>query len=515
MNANSSEMMLLNLQMILDPMDELLWEYTSSNPGDTPTLRGCLVYCGQTELSADILYLFPQEWGKDFPADRYSYITTGFLEGDAPHIRNVKKDFPDVLNLVMSTFQRYRDFESSLNGILNSGGNLTDLCRAASDFFHNPVYIHDDLFSVLAVSHRVEGMLDFEYNEQSGKVHIPLWLINEFKFDSSYRRTLTLHQAGIWGNDQYPFNMRSLFVNLWDGEQYCGRVLINEIRTPLQPGQFRAAEYFGRYALMLLLHLEQSQNPHRNFEETLVSLISGAEIDNRDLHTMLSILDWSDRDSYMCLILQEQDPGTSIRSAGALNSWLTPEPNGSVSFHYQQQLCIVINIAKCDLDPRMIRKHLAPLIRDSCMYGGISNPVKGILSLRTGFVQASIALNYIMKEDSSSWITSFSSCALSYIRECAGREFPAVMLVHPAIQDLREHDRLSGTQYYETLRAYLFCERNIPQTSNTLIIHRTTLTYRLGKIAELTNLNLEDPNLRLYLLLSFHILDHIENSASL
>ena len=117
------------------------------------------------------------------------------------------------------------------------------------------------------------------------------------------------------------------------------------------------------------------------------------------------------------------------------------------------------------------------------------------------------ALNYIQEEDSSNWFVSFSSCALSYIRECACHEFSPEMLVHPALPDLRKRDKENGTQYYETLRAFLVCERDIPQTSQQLIIHRTTLTYRLGRILEVTNLNLDDPNLRLYLLLSFHILD--------
>lgn len=512
MHTKNDGLMLLNLQMLLDPMDDLLWNHTAHLPEEPPRFRSCQIYCGQTELSPDMLYLFSGEWGADFPVDRYAYITTEDREGKAPHIRNVSAPFPEILNLVMSTFQRYRDFELRLNSIITGGGDLTALCRAASDFFQNPVYIHDDLFAVLAVSHKVEGMLGFEYNEGSGKVNIPLWLINEFKFDSSYQQTLTYRQAAIWGNDHYPYNIRSLFMNLWDGNHYYGRVLINEIRTPLQPGQFRAAEYFGRYALLLLRHLQQSQSFHRNFEETLVSLTTGGKVDKRDLRTMLSILEWNESDSYMCLLLQDQDSGIAIRSSGALNN-LMSTLKGCISFHRQQQLCILINLAKSDLDPQSIRKHLAPHIRDSCMYGGISNPVKGITSIHTGFAQASIALNYIKKEDSSNWIVSFSSCALSYIRECACHEFSADVLIHPAIQDLREHDRTAGTQYYDTLRAYLFCERDIPLTSQTLIIHRTTLTYRLGKILEFTSLNLEDPNLRLYLLLSFHILDHAKDQG--
>ena len=81
------------------------------------------------------------------------------------------------------------------------------------------------------------------------------------------------------------------------------------------------------------------------------------------------------------------------------------------------------------------------------------------------------------------------------------------MVAHPVLHQLLEHDAASGTQYYDTLRTYLECERSIPMTAAALIIHRTTLTYRLGKIQELTRLNLDDPNLRLYLLLSYQLLE--------
>ena len=69
--------------------------------------------------------------------------------------------------------------------------------------------------------------------------------------------------------------------------------------------------------------------------------------------------------------------------------------------------------------------------------------------------------------------------------------------------------------YFETLREYLLCERDIPKTSQALIIHRTTLLYRLKKIESLVNLSLDDPGQRLYLLLSLYVMDHIQSGGSL
>ena len=87
------------------------------------------------------------------------------------------------------------------------------------------------------------------------------------------------------------------------------------------------------------------------------------------------------------------------------------------------------------------------------------------------------------------------------------REVPREVLAAPALLRLRQLDRENGTEYYNTLKIYLSLERDIPRSAQELIIHRTTLSYRLKKIEELVNLNLDDPKQRLYLLWSFTLLE--------
>lgn len=498
----------LNIQMIADTMEELWWEFSVHRPGEQPQLAACQIYYGQKELRQDRLYLIPEGGEAGFPADEFSYVTTGPLDGRAPHLCRVNKTTAEVMDHVLSVFQRYGEFEHRINNIISDCGTLEELCRAGSEFFHNPLYIHDSMFTVLALSQWVDGMVNFEYNEKTRKKYIPLWLINEFKFDEAYKNTLSLRQAGIWGNDQYPYNIRSLFVNLWDGDRYCGRLLINEIATSFQPGQARAAEYFAQYIIAWMRSMEQRQyRRNHNYEETFIELMTTGETNERDLQVVLNILNWEEGDSYLYLKLQNQDLGLSVRADNALNSQLASTLSGCVTFFQEQQLCAVVNMDKSKLTSGVIRARLAPLIRDGCIYCGISNPIGGIRAMAQGFLQADIALKYIIEEDSSDWMVSFASCALSYIRQRACGELPVKMMVHPMLLELRAHDEATGSEYYKTLGMYLRCERSVPLTAAALIIHRTTLTYRLGKIQELTRLNLDDPQLRLYLLLSFHLLD--------
>lgn len=513
-NLNPAEgAMLLSIQMIADPLDELLWEFTLETAGDAPCLRCCQVYCGQTNLRQEILYLIPEGMGQDFPVDTHRYVACDDLSGAAPHIRSLRRPIYEVLNEIVSIFQKYRDFESQLNQIVTGGGTLTDLCRAGSAFFQNPIYIHDNMFSVIALSSKVEGMLKFEYNERTGKLYVPLWLINEFKYDESYQKTLEYRTASIWDNEQYPYTMRSLYVNLFSSNVYCGRLLINEIGSPLLPGQYQAAEYLARYAVKLIEHDDMdSSRRYWGLEDTFIDLLSGVTVDNRDLQTTLNILDWTPLDTYLCLKIRNQSEALSIRSDKALNNALASQIQGYFSFNYQKKLCVVINLSRPGTDPHAVRRILAPLVRDSCMYVGISNPVDNIHAIAVGFRQTDIALQYIVEEKNSQWIVPFSECALHYIRSRATQEMPREMLADYSLLTILRYDRRNDTRYFDTLRSYLLNERNIPKTANALIIHRTTLTYRLQKIQELFGLNLDDDYQRLYLLMSLFLLDSGESS---
>jgi hypothetical protein len=71
-----------------------------------------------------------------------------------------------------------------------------------------------------------------------------------------------------------------------------------------------------------------------------------------------------------------------------------------------------------------------------------------------------------------------------------------------------------GGDLTETLRVYLDHACNGPSASDALHIHRTTLYYRLGRITELTGLDLSDGRTRLSLHAGLTMLDLIRASSS-
>ena len=92
--------------------------------------------------------------------------------------------------------------------------------------------------------------------------------------------------------------------------------------------------------------------------------------------------------------------------------------------------------------------------------------------------------------------------AIHFLLEDVGNSITASHMRHPAVSVLAEYDMNNNTELLRTLHTYLLCERNSTLTSKTLHIHRNTLQYRIHKIQDLINTDLEDPDERLHLLLS-------------
>ena len=70
---------------------------------------------------------------------------------------------------------------------------------------------------------------------------------------------------------------------------------------------------------------------------------------------------------------------------------------------------------------------------------------------------------------------------------------------------LAESDSRSNNALIETLECFFHCNGNLSETARTMHLHRNSLLYRLSRIEELLGQSLEDPELRLSLLIALKI----------
>lgn len=494
----------VTLQDIVDELDDRLWDFSWNEEAKEP-FRGFRSWTGKEAPRSGILYVIREE-DAGFPVDTSPYICCGGVEGAAPHICVPGRTAVEVLDLLAGVFERFRELEADLNWLLGHNGDLDDLCRAAFRFLQNPLYIHDSMFTLLAQSGRVEGMLELAYNEKAGKYFVPLWLIEDFKFSAGYADTLEQRRPAIWDTDQYPHHMRSLYVNIWDADYYRARILINELHVPLRTGDWRVASILADYALLFLRRDDRGGRAGpRNYEDTARTLLTGGEPDPLELRVLLTSTGWAEDDPFLVARLECQDSDLPLSSYAVLRSSLSSAIPGALAVLLDRKLCLIVDLRAAQSTVPAFRAMLAPFLRDSLLYAGASAVFDSIRELAAAAEQADFALSRAFRERGDRWYIPFEDCALDYLLSHIQTPYPLATQLSPVLSQLRAHDREHGSQLYNTLRCYLSNERSIPRTAAALIIHRTTLIYRLDKIVSLTGIDLDSETTRLYLMLSYRL----------
>lgn len=458
--------------------------------------RGVRLYSEGYGLLPDILYVMILEGG--------SCICTDSL-GNGPQIVCPNMDATSLLTFLLDLFAKLQQMEMDLDDLVYRGADLNALCEYGASMLNNPICLHDDWFVMIAKSAELSSVLPPDYIMSSNKEFVPQVVLEDFKFDSDYLETYSHRTAQMWNAS--PEAGPCIYVNLWAGSVYCGRLLVVKYNREFRSLDYLIAEVLTQRIMMVLRRsIPDWQHAVRSMDDVVYELLTQGYSDSVEVSRLTETLGWNKQDKLLCIRIRHQRSEGTVTMEHLLHSDLFRAFPGSYILLTEHQQCVVMNVTREATSFSQLRHRLAPLCRDYCLYAGVSTPVRGIRELHLAYYQAEVSLNRAFQQQSERWIVPFSDCVMDYLLNHLDSPLHRHHLVAPELIRLMEIDEEKGTDYFETLRVYLMNERNIPQTSDILIIHRTTLLYRLKKIQALIDLNLDDPDIRLHLLLSLRIL---------
>lgn len=467
--------------------------------------RGVLLFTGTGRLEKDIVYLVREADVSGFPADGCACICTRQVGGTGNRLHCPGEEWDRLLQLLLEFFCRLQDQEVRLNSLVFSDSDLQSLCALGQQLLENPVCIHDDWFILIAASSLLPQSLAPERIASSDRRYIPRQVMEDLQFDPDFEETYNQRRCRLW--NRTPGAAQSLYVNLFQESRYLGRLLIFETNRPFRAGDYLLAEALAQRAMLMLTKQTPDVRQYRNLDDVVQALLDHSPVESEDLGFLLDTLNWQERDQYLVIRIRYQQQNAPELTGHILHSELFRLfPNGYILYLDQQQT-VILNLTRDQLRVSEVRYRLAPLCRDYCLYAGLSSPISGILALSQAARQSDIAIGKAFYTNGERWLVPFTDCALDYMLGSIQSPLDPRYLVAPEWLILLEHDQKKDTRFFETLRAYLLSERDIPRTAQALIIHRTTLLYRLKRISALTGLNLEDAGQRLYLLLSLRLLE--------
>ena len=474
------------------------------NGGDGRRFAGVRLFAPGQNTQEDQLYLLRPADAARFPAEERACICAAPVRGRAGSIRCEAPE-AQVLDAVLSLFDHFRAQEAQMDEVVYRNGDLRELAEVGAQMLDNPICIHDDWFVMIARSSELGEVMPPDYIMSSNKEFIPRIIVDDFKNDTDYLETYAHRSARVWkATADTP---ECLYANLWEGSAYRGRLLVVRYHRAFTAADCMLADVLAQRALMLVNRKRLGTDREiRSMDDIVYDLVLGRREDPQEVGQLLAMLGWNRQDSMVCVRLRSQMPEISAMMEHALHSDMFRAFPGGYILYSDREQCAVLNVTQNPMGLPELRRALAPLCRDYGLYAGISSPVPGIRELGAAYYEARRALERAFELRSEKWIIAFSECALDVLLQSVQPPLTPGHLVSPQLRALLDYDAKNGTEYFKTLRCYLLCERDIPRASEALIIHRTTLIYRLKKIASIISVDLEDPRQRLYLTLSLEIL---------
>ena len=388
--------------------------------------------------------------------------------------------------------------------------SIDSAIQAAYEIFNLPVSVSDASFNILAKNSSKVLNNDICWNIPIEEQKVPLEILKIFQdnniievVQNNPRKTIYLNWG--WFKD-YPRITTSILNK---------NVIIGYIAVlcPLEEYKpwFDEALQIVADTFSIIMQKEQSllKNSNVILNSFARDLILGT-INNSDLLKWMSLTKLDLKPNYIMMAISTSS-NTSYALKILQNELSVNSPH-IITYHFNNILYVLIyKLQNKDFKEKSINK-ISQAIHSLDCFLGMSNEFSKLEEITLYREQAKIALEtgQAINPEKNSFV--YNDYVLYKIILCAMEKVELQNLIHNSIFIIKDYDEKNNTQYLDTLKNYILNQYSIGNVSKLMHIHRNTLTYRLKKIEELADINLNENQILAHLQLSFYILSIVEKS---
>lgn len=415
-----------------------------------------------------------------------------------------EEDAALVLNALQQIFDRCDAWEHEIHTLLATQAGMTRILEVTSEFLGNPLMVMGLDFTLMAEAGADQLPPSARLFHSDG---INIEYMNALLQDEGYQKLAKSRETTLF--PAYISGCRSMNRNLYVEGIPTHRLVLTECKNRLSAGYIGFLENLADSLEVLLAHVA-SAPASRDMEQIFERILSDRTADYIQISHQLSALGWSASHSYFCLVLQITYLNQKQLSTRAICRHIKKQFPDSISFLYKEEIVTFFNLGLLGVEQEEVSSALVYFIRDSYLKAGYSRTMEGHMNLRRQYVQARVALDVGSRKKPYLWIHHFNQVALTYLMEQSTRRLPGNMLCHEGLLSLKQSDEKNHTEYVRTLKAYLDEHLSATQAAKALFIHRSTFLYRLERIREIFQSDLDDPEEIFYLELSIRLLEQDE-----
>ena len=481
--------MKLSMEMVADKLSACSYE-TNITVGKMEISGARLLASSTGNLRRDILYMAPaSDYFDDDKFDDCVLCVHG-LDWIKLYLIDINEAFAAVLDI----FEEFAAWNGMLLEAAEHGRDMQhfiDISKYALPF---PIYIADAMGAVVGYTREYGvGEVDTFWDSivMHGRTH-----------DKIFSESLTDDQGRVIDDlDGVVCNTsqgKIIGLYLMQNGEKIGAITIIEKGRNFSAGDCQLADVF-RNAASSAAHKRDQDAELRTVAAITQDYLDGKIIDKECLWVhVCGCVERQDDDIELILLKNVKRNDFFYKSSTSFK--LASAGIACFCMPYGDYILAVIT---CDNEAAFLAKVRKLLHGNEYLYG-VSLPFSSVEAMPAALSQAALALKIGDKIPGT--INKCVDYAYAYLlNRLAEYKGASAELIHPALTTLKKHDEKHRMSLYGTLYEYLRLERNVVATAKHLRIHRNSMIYRLRRMEELLNLNLDNINVRMYLMLSYHI----------
>lgn len=506
--------MRLNLTMLLDRMQDLTILSKNLNKMKTPTLTYPVFYAGDIRMEPDKLYIAKSEQLKPDPIllEQPSLICIGeipsvYQNGCEYICLPSYTDMVFLFNSLQEAFSIFQNYEETASRFSRQPNAFQSLGEFSFRLFGNPVSLYDSNEKLLMYSYdRNRPPYEKDYMEhfmQPGS-YMP---DNEYQALHSVSAD-TYATTGVQlasNTDVFPVN--ALYVNLKKNDQYLGRILIDDTYHPFADGDYMLLEWLSNLFLQLIISTGTLQFSNNGL---LGRMMEELVIYHHPLppnyEHVLKQAGWQENDHYICAcITLPSDQVYGRRLSGDAMYLDTYFSNHCILIN-DTYIIQVLNLTQCNYSLEAYRNRLNLFLKYNRDCAGCSACFQHLSNVWYCAQQARYAMD-LAREGHATEVVLFNDCVLHMMLDNIKQGYTEDFYYSDAIRKLKTYDKENHTDLAQTLRCFLENNMRYSALQESMHIARTTALYRIRRVTEITGLDLDNVDVRLYLLLLFRLED--------
>lgn len=387
-----------------------------------------------------------------------------------------------------------------------SNDSLQNVLDVTADIIKNPLIVIDNGYRVMGSSND-KDCEDLEWKQSIQNGYCSYEFISHFCKLSEIQSSQSEEAPVLVGCMMSP--MRRCISKIMVNHKRVGYLLSIEAFNPFDEEKVQLLDYASRIfsKILLLSALESGKDIYHTGWDLIINVIEKRDGSVEILKEYMKKTGFNIGTEYIVILVKMDNKSKDDAQVDSIHNIFHDLFPKCIFCYYEDYIVLLVEPNE---DSTQVLAHIIEkkeILRKKQLIVTVSDSFKKIEGLSRYYMQAKRAADLIRILDSEKIACSYDDVRRYDMLLSKPIENDIPLFLRTKERLLYEYDKEHGTDYFKTLYFYVKHSRSLQEVSDELFIHKNTVSYRIGRIRELFDIDLNDGETRIGFYLAYQMLE--------